>query len=122
MSRIKHLTVASAVVAFCTTPAFAEDSAAGETDKAPKVEAAAAAVPMSPVTALEIQSEIQSEVRGAVARGDMVLVEGPDGETYVNKFIPIEDLPDPTLSVRTVDTFTTEHRGVTFTNRVVAEN
>ncbi len=60
-------------------------------------------------------------VMGAIARGDMVRVQGNDGNVYLNRFVPVSDLPDPELDVDTVDSYTYEYKGRTYTNKVVNE-
>lgn len=52
---------------------------------------------------------------------DAYIVQDNDGELYINHLVPIETLPDPTLDVEIVDTYTTEYRGLVFTNKVLDE-
>ena len=52
---------------------------------------------------------------------DAYIVEGENGQLYINHLIPVSELPDPTLAVRTEDTYSVEYQGMTFTNRVVSE-
>jgi len=70
---------------------------------------------------MTLRTAIESEVRGAIARGDMVAVEGPDGRIYYNRFIAIEDLPDPELDLRVIDTVDVIYQGTTFKNKIVEE-
>ena len=55
----------------------------------------------------------------AVQNTDAYVVEAPDGELFINHLIPVSELPDPALDPDVVDTYTYEHRGMTFTNRIV---
>lgn len=70
---------------------------------------------------IALRTELETEVRGAVARGDLIAVEGPDGRIYYNRFIPVSELPDPELDLRVVDTFEVNYEGETYTNKVVQE-
>lgn len=54
-------------------------------------------------------------------RTDAYIVQDNEGELYINHLVPIETLPDPTLEVEIVDTYTTEYRGLVFTNKVLDE-
>lgn len=65
------------------------------------------------------QNQESTEVRSAIATGDMVRVVDENGNVYINKFIAIEDLPDPTLNVEVLDTMTFEYEGRIYTNRIV---
>ena len=67
------------------------------------------------------KTEEDPRVMGAIARGDMVRVQGNDGMVYLNRFVPVTELPDPELKVDTVDTYTYEYNGRTYTNKVVDE-
>jgi hypothetical protein len=122
MIKTKTLSVLAATFAMAFAPAaFAGDmhkSDADKVDKAAKMQIAKPNVTLTPRTT-EIRSEIAAEVRGAIARGDMIAVEGTDGTTYFNQLIPVSELPDPTLDVQIVDTVTFEHNGVTYTNKIV---
>lgn len=65
----------------------------------------------------------KTAVLGAFAeqKTDAYIVEDTDGELYINHLLPVSELPDPTLEVTEVDRYTTQYRGMTFTNRIVAE-
>lgn len=67
------------------------------------------------------KTEEDPRVMGAIARGDMVRVQGNDGRVYLNRFVPVTELPDPELKVDTVDSYTYEYNGRTYTNKVVDE-
>jgi len=110
---------ATAALAFAPA-AFAGDM---KSDKAPKAKMTATYTTQTSDQAriIKMRAEADSEVRGALIRGDMIAVEGPNGETYINKLIPVSELPDPTLNVRTLDTVTFTHNGRTYTNRIVSE-
>ena len=49
------------------------------------------------------------------------IVQDNDGDLFINHLVPVEDLQDPTLLVDTVETYEITYRGMTFTNRVVAD-
>jgi methionyl-tRNA formyltransferase len=49
------------------------------------------------------------------------IVQDNDGDLFINHLVPVEDLQDPTLVVDTVDTYEITYRGMTFTNKIVAE-
>lgn len=70
---------------------------------------------------IALRKELETEVRGAVARGELVAVEGPDGRVYYNRFIPVSELPDPELDLRVIDTYEVNYEGETYTNKVVQE-
>ena len=57
----------------------------------------------------------------AVQKSDAYVVQDQSGELFINHLVPVAELPDPTLNVRTTDTYTTEYRGMVFTNRVISE-
>lgn len=63
----------------------------------------------------------QTAVLGALAvqTTDAYVVRGQDGRLYINHVIAYDDLPDPSLSVKTVDEYQTNYNGMVFTNRVV---
>lgn len=52
---------------------------------------------------------------------DAYIVADADGELFINHLIPVAELPDPTLELDVIDTYTAEYRGMTFTNKVVTE-
>ncbi len=66
-----------------------------------------------------LSTEANTEVLGAVERGELIAVEGPDGRVYYNRLIPVSELPDPELNLRVVETFEVEHDGQVFTNKFV---
>lgn len=65
----------------------------------------------------------KTAVLGALAQQttDAYIVQDNDGDLFINHLVPVEDLPDPNLEVRTIDTYTTEYRGMTFTNKIVED-
>jgi len=67
------------------------------------------------------KTEEDPRVLGAIARGDMVKVQDNNGIVYLNRFVPVSELPDPELKVDTVDTYTYEYNGRIYTNRIVDE-
>lgn len=69
---------------------------------------------------LTLESEPNTEVMGTVDVAQ-IAVEGMDGRIYYNRIIPISELPDPELDLRTLETYEFEHNGVTFTNQIVQE-
>ena len=113
-------------IATVTTVAFASPAFAGDKThkmKHSKVETSTVVTPSALETSearvIATRAEAESEVLGAVARGEFVAVEGPDGRVYYNRTIPVSELPDPELNLITVDTVTVEHNGQTFTNKIV---
>ena len=69
------------------------------------------------------EPEERESVQGRLERqdGQVYVISDNAGDYYLNRVIPVDELPDPTLEVETVDTYTIEYRGVTYTNRVVNE-
>ncbi len=65
----------------------------------------------------------KTAVLGALAEqnSDAYVVQDQSGELFINHIVPLSELPDPSLEVREVQTYTTEYRGMVFTNRVVSE-
>ncbi len=57
----------------------------------------------------------------AVQKSDAYVVQDQSGELFINHLVPVAELPDPTLNVREIETYTTEYRGMVFTNRVTSE-
>lgn len=46
------------------------------------------------------------------------IVRDNDGDLFINHVLDVEELPDPTLELETVDTYTYEYRGIVFTNKI----
>lgn len=77
------------------------------------------------LTILSIKNDDnKTAVLGAfeVQNTDAYIVENNAGDLFINHLIPVEDLPDPTLSVQTEDTYTFEYNGRTYTNRIIRSN
>ena len=68
---------------------------------------------------IALSTEANTEVLGAFERGELIAVEGPDGQVYYNRVIPVSELPDPELNLRVIETFEVEHDGQVFTNKFV---
>lgn len=68
-------------------------------------------------------SEDSQAVLGAFEQQntDAYIVQNNDGDLYINHLVPIEDLPDPALTVDVVDTYEITYRGVIYTNKVIDE-
>ncbi|GHA96622.1 hypothetical protein GCM10009069_19570 [Algimonas arctica] len=68
-------------------------------------------------------SEDSQAVLGAFEQQntDAYIVQNNNGDLYINHLVPIEDLPDPALTVDVVDTYEITYRGVTYTNKVIGE-
>lgn len=92
---------------------------AGDMSSKAKTSTKVVTTPAQPQKKVQTQAVVAAEVRGAVARGDLIAVEGPNGTVFYNKLIRVADLPDPTLTVQAVDTVTFTHEGRTYTNRIV---
>lgn len=109
-------------IAALTSVAFAPAAFAGDKmEKAAEPVQANMTVETPESRTIALRTEMEAEVRGAVARGDLIAVEGPDGRVYYNRYIPVSELPDPELDLRVIDTFEVSHEGRTYTNKVVQE-
>jgi len=73
-------------------------------------------------TAPYIQANYAEDVMGAVERSNYITVTDENGNTYLNKIVNIDELPNPQLDLETVETYTYEYQGRTYTNRVVVED
>ncbi|MEM7728669.1 MAG: hypothetical protein AAF311_05270 [Pseudomonadota bacterium] len=76
------------------------------------------------LTLVEVDRNPQmTAVLGALAmqETDAYIVQDNDGALFINHLVPVEELPDPTLMVETLDTYDIAYRGMTFTNKVVDE-
>lgn len=87
---------------------------------APAAIAAETAEPENKAVATETRmNSSETEVRGAVERSDLIAVEGPDGRIYYNRIIPVSELPDPELNLRTLETVEITYEGDVYTNKIV---
>lgn len=119
MSKLMSVVTLAAVSGF----AFASPAFAGDKTKAKMKDA-----PTKTMTVVKESTQLRNtdmvvqaatEVRSAVARGEYEAVEGPNGVIFYNRVIPVSQLPDPELKLRTLETSTYTHNGVTYTNKVV---
>jgi hypothetical protein len=110
MSYRKTLIAASALALFAAPMAQADEAK-------DMTQTGTTAQMQSETTAVKMEE--RPEVRAAIAKGDIVRVTDEDGKTYLNRFIPVEVLPDPTLDVETLNTVTYEYQGRVYTNRNV---
>lgn len=110
--------IKTSALAIAASFALASAAHAGDTESE-KAEMKADTPTQSQTTTLRI--DVENEVRGALERGELIAVEGPDGRIYYNRYIAVEDLPDPELDIRVIDTIDINYGGQTFTNRIVEE-
>lgn len=75
--------------------------------------------PMSETTVL--RGEEETQLLKSVETGDLIPVEGPDGQIYYNWIVPVSDLPDPDLDLRVLDTIDINYEGEIYTNKLVQE-
>lgn len=128
MTKFKTVTLlAASSLLFAGTTAFAGDQVKSDEMKpSPKAEMSQkedmkqAETTKSAVVTFTKTSE-DPRVLGAIARGDMVKVQDNNGSVYLNRFVPVSELPDPELDVDTVESFTYEYNGRVYTNKVVNE-
>lgn len=52
---------------------------------------------------------------------DAYIVQNNAGDLFINHLVLIEELPDPSLDVETVETYEITYRGITFTNKIIGE-
>lgn len=119
--------IAASILLLAGTNAFAGEQVKSDKMKADKTaemsqesETSETAATTSAVVTFTKTSE-DPRVLGAIARGDMVKVQDNDGDVYLNRFVPVAELPDPELDVDTVDSYTYEYNGRVYTNKVVNE-
>ncbi|WP_416879128.1 hypothetical protein [Litorimonas sp.] len=128
MTHFKTATlIAASTLLFASTNAFAGEQVKSDDMKADKTaemsqesETSETAATTSAVVTFTKTSE-DPRVLGAIARGDMVKVQDNDGDVYLNRFVPLAELPDPELDVDTVESYTYEYNGRVYTNKVVNE-
>ncbi len=70
------------------------------------------------VTKTEVQN---TQVLASAASSDLVPVESEDGQIFYNHFVSEDELYDATVNYETVDTYTFEHNGRIYTNKIVTE-
>tara|TARA_R110002020_G_scaffold105570_10_gene246166 strand:- start:1424 stop:1813 length:390 start_codon:yes stop_codon:yes gene_type:complete len=128
MTNFKTATlIAASILLFAGTNAFAGEQVKSDemnADKAAEMnqesETSETAATTSAVVTFTKTSE-DPRVLGAIARGDMVKVQDNKGDVYLNRFVPVAELPDPELDVDTVESYTYEYNGRVYTNKVVNE-
>ena len=69
------------------------------------------------------QDERKVAVLGAFSQQatEAYIVQDNEGDIFINHLVPVEALPDPNLDVEVIDTYEVTYRGMTFTNKVIAE-
>ena len=120
MSKLTSLFALTALGSFAIAPAaFAGD----KMDMKMETTAVEAAATMDAPEArtITLRTDTEAEVLGAVDSSELIPVEGPDGQIYYNRFIPVSELPDPALELRVLDTVQINHEGEVFTNKIVQE-
>ena len=128
MTKFKSATLLTAsALLFAATSAHAGDQNKTVDAKSEKtanmsqeMEMSETAAPTSAIVTFTKTSE-DPRVLGAIARGDMVKVQDNRGDVYLNRFVPVAELPDPELDVDTVESYTYEYNGRVYTNKVVNE-
>lgn len=128
MTKFKSATLLTAsALLFAATSAHAGDQNITVDAKSEKtanmsqeMETSETAAPTSAIVTFTKTSE-DPRVLGAIARGDMVKVQDSRGDVYLNRFVPVAELPDPELDVDTVESYTYEYNGRVYTNKVVNE-
>ena len=102
------------------------DKMAGEKEKAPESRTTVMVKTIDADGAVgdaqfRVDSPRETAVLGAldVQTTEAYVVEDEAGNLFLNHVLTVADLPDPTLDPEVLDTVTLEHRGMTFTNRLV---
>lgn len=123
MSNFRTATLLSATaLVLVGIQAFAgEQVKSEETQTETKMEMTQKAETPQSATVTFTKTSEDPRVLGAIARGDMVRVQDNKGDMYLNRFVPVAELPDPELEVDTLDTYTYEYKGRIYTNKVVNE-
>jgi len=67
-----------------------------------------------------VKSE-NTQVLAAVETADMIPVQDEDGNIFFNHYVADSELHDVSLDFEVVDTFTFEHNGRIYTNKIVTE-
>ena len=82
----------------------------------------ASAAMEAPMTeTIVLRGEEETQLLKSVEAGDLIPVEGPDGQTYYNRIVPVSDLPDPDLDLRVLDIIDIKYEGEIYTNKLVQE-
>jgi len=103
-------------IAFAST-AFAGDTVDRKIKQLP-VEASSL-IQATETRTIARRTDMESNVRSAVERGELVAVQSVDGRVFYNRTIPVSELPDPELNIRVLEKFDVEHNGQVFTNKIV---
>ncbi len=62
-----------------------------------------------------------TQVLSAVETADMIPVQDEDGQVFYNHYVADSELFDASLDFEIVDTYTFEHEGRIYTNKIVTE-
>ncbi|MDB2439678.1 hypothetical protein N9W89_13275 [Hellea sp.] len=92
---------------------------AGDMNKAPQ-KSDAAIMKAEQTEAAMIKAE-NTQVLAAVETVGAIPVQAEDGKVFYNHYVTDAELNNVTTDVKTLDTYTFEYNGVTYTNKVVAE-
>ncbi|MGB6231715.1 MAG: hypothetical protein WBF53_16480 [Litorimonas sp.] len=126
----------TAALALATTALFATSAQAGVMSDDTTVKADAQSMTTRTVKTIDADGNVgmitvqaaatdmrRTAVLGAfeVQNTDAYIVEDNEGDLYINHLVPVEDLQEVDQDFAVVDSYTFEHRGMTFTNRIVAE-
>ena len=121
------LTIATLASVAFAPPAFAGDAPETVQNTAMESTSIEASVAMeAPDTetgteTIMLRSQLQTQTQKSVEAGDLIPVEGPDGQIYYNRIIPVSDLPDPDLDLRVLDTIDIKYEGDVYTNKIVQD-
>jgi hypothetical protein len=119
MSNLKNVFIVAAVSSITfASPALAGDKYESDAESS-SFEGTPAVATSAQRRNNVVKIEPSTEVLGAVERGDLIRVEGPDGRIYFNRLIPVSELPDPTLELRVLDTVQIERDDAVYTNKIV---
>lgn len=102
MTDLKTTTIlAIAGIALFATPVMAEDAE---------------------MTQEAVDKTANTAVLAAIETADLIPVTDENGNVFYNHYVADSELYDATIDLETVDTYTFEYEGRTYTNKIVTED
>lgn len=122
MKTILKATLGLSITALLSTAAQAGEAQASDVMTPQTVQTIDSDNQVSQLTIVRMDEDREA-VLGAFEQQntDAYIVQDEDGDLYINHLVAVEDLPDPALEVEVVDTYEVTYRGVTYTNKIIAD-
>lgn len=122
MKTVLKATLGLSVAALFSSTAYAGDAQTSDVMTPQTVKTIDSDNQVSQLTIVRIDEDREA-VLGAFEQQntDAYIVQNEEGDLFINHLVPVEDLPDPALAIDVVDTYEVTYRGVTYTNKVIAD-